>query len=185
MSPLPDAPVQLTLSIVSHGQGLLIRHLLGDLRRPPGVSFEILLTLNIPEDESFLAGFEDLPIRVLRNASVKGFGANHNAAFAASTAPAFAIVNPDIRFPAGDLSVLLAVFADARVGACGPTIVSDTAKSPGWSNVTRSSHPVRTRCFFAASSSAFFRSASSFAALMVRGSLGPSFGGLPHSGTGR
>lgn len=113
-----------TLSVVSHGQALMIRHLLSDIQRGVDCSFEIILTLNLPEDESFLDAFKDLPIHVIRNASPKGFGANHNAAFVASRGGHFVVVNPDIR--ARDFSLLPLLFAlnRSRVGACGPVVLS-------------------------------------------------------------
>lgn len=113
-----------TLSIVSHGQGHLIRHLLEDLQALKDVDFDIVLTLNIPEDESYFKAFPELPIRVIRNSQPKGFGANHNAASAQSTSAIFVIVNPDIRMPQPALDGLLSRFDDPRVGACAPLVRS-------------------------------------------------------------
>lgn len=113
-----------SLSIVSHGQGALIRDLLNDLQTLSGAPFEIVLTLNIQEDETFLAPFDGLPLRVVRNAAVKGFGANHNAAFAITRGTVFVIVNPDIRAPALTLTPLLAVLDRPDVGACAPVVLS-------------------------------------------------------------
>lgn len=112
----------LSLSIVSHGQGALIKNLLVDSRSFRGPSFEILLTLNIPEDKSFLDGFSDLPITVIENASPKGFGDNHNAAFRHSRGQAFAIVNPDIRAQGLDLTPLYKAAMHPSVGACAPRV---------------------------------------------------------------
>lgn len=120
---LADVIVTLTLSIVSHGQGNLIRHLLGDLCRLnlPGIS--IILTLNIPEDEAWLAAAEGLPVRIIRNDRPLGFGANHNQAFACSTDDLFCVVNPDIRLPDDSLARLPLYFEDPRVAACAPLVV--------------------------------------------------------------
>jgi N-acetylglucosaminyl-diphospho-decaprenol L-rhamnosyltransferase len=120
-----DAALPLvSLSIVSHGQGPLIRDLLNDLQTLSGTPFEIILTLNIPEDEIFLAPFVDLPLRVVRNTAVKGFGANHNAAFAITRGSVFVIVNPDIRAPALTLEPLLAVLDRPGVGVCAPVVLA-------------------------------------------------------------
>lgn len=113
-----------SLSIVSHGQGALIRDLLKDLRTLSGAPFEIILTLNIPEDESFLVRYADLPLRVVRNTTVKGFGANHNAAFAIARGSVFVIVNPDIRASDLTLQPLLEVLNRPSVGACAPVVLS-------------------------------------------------------------
>lgn len=112
-----------SLSIVSHGQGTIIRHLLSDCRGFAGASFEILLTLNIPEDKHFYADFTDLPLRIIENKQPKGFGANHNAAFKQSRGEVFIVVNPDIRAPAHDLSSLVSLAMRPDVGACAPIVL--------------------------------------------------------------
>jgi GT2 family glycosyltransferase len=119
---------EITLSVVSHGQGNLIRNLFEDISRRIDVSYEIILTLNIPEDEGFISEFPQLPIQVIRNAKAKGFGANHNAAFLMSTADHFAVVNPDIRADEVVLRPLLKVLSVGGVGACGPAIYSSCGK---------------------------------------------------------
>lgn len=113
----------ITLSIVSHSQACLIRALFSDLAKMADSNFEVVLTINIPEDESFYDGF-DFPIRVIRNTEPKGFGANHNAAFAQSRSKWFAIVNPDIRMEAVKLHTLLLPFDDEEVAAVAPLVVS-------------------------------------------------------------
>ena len=119
-----EVPPTATLSVVSHGQGNLLHDLLADLRRGLGCSYEVIVTLNIPEDERFLAEFADLPIRVVRNVLPKGFGANHNAAFCISRSQRFVIVNPDIRFDSFSLHPLLELVDSSHVGACGPLVLS-------------------------------------------------------------
>lgn len=115
---------KLSISIVSHGQGHLIRHLLEDCRTFSGSSFEVLLTLNIPEDKAFISDFKDLPITLIENQQPKGFGENHNAAFKCSRGDVFIVVNPDIRAPKLDLSNLIALSEQPKVGACAPRVLS-------------------------------------------------------------
>lgn len=119
--------IQFTLSIVSHGQGELIQFLLNDLAKLPAQNFEILITLNIPEDETpyHCSG---LPIRMIRNGAPKGFGANHNAAFCMSSAKYFVVVNPDIRVNALDLQNLTLPFQDQSVAVVAPVVVSIDGK---------------------------------------------------------
>ncbi len=117
-------PVRFTVSIVSHGSGTLLPGLLADLRRTLPQESELLLTFNVPEDESFLGAFGDLPLRILRNDAPKGFGANHNQAFAASRGAYFVIVNPDVRLPCSPFDALALAVSDASVGACAPRVVS-------------------------------------------------------------
>lgn len=118
------AAPQLSLSVVSHGQGQIVRHLLADLRQLKDCTFEILLTVNIPEDLGFLEAFADLPLRLLHSPVARGFGANHNAAFAVSRGRCFAVVNPDIRAPQLALQPLLQLLQDPQVGVCAPEVVS-------------------------------------------------------------
>lgn len=115
---------RLSLSIVSHGQGHLIKNLLADFRALRGLSFEILLTLNIPEDKSFVGDFKDLPITLIENQHPKGFGANHNTAYKYSSGDIFAVVNPDIRAPNLDLSNLIILSEQQKVGACAPLVLN-------------------------------------------------------------
>jgi len=115
----PDA----SLSIVSHGQGHLIKYLLQDIARGIDISYELIITLNIPEDETFLFAFQDLPIKIIRNSVKKGFGKNHNAAFSIASGRYFIVVNPDMRIPSGQgLSPLLGAFKDEHCGACAPRL---------------------------------------------------------------
>ena len=132
-----------TLSIVSHGQSRLVAPLLTELQPLIAGGAEVILTINIPEEESAIGGY--LPrLGVQRNACPRGFGANHNTAFEQSSRPFFAVVNPDIRLQALDFNALLAPFADRRVGACAPMVidsagmVQDSARRfPTWSVLVR------------------------------------------------
>jgi N-acetylglucosaminyl-diphospho-decaprenol L-rhamnosyltransferase len=121
-----DTPT-ITVSVVSHGQGTLIANLLEDLAQPgwnEGQGFEVVVTLNIPEDEAWLASERPYPIRVLRNEVAKGFGANHNAAFEVARGRFFAVVNPDIRLADFQIGDLLDALARPDAGVCGPLVLS-------------------------------------------------------------
>ena len=84
-----------TISIVSHGHGPLLNRLLGDLDRQADLAgVRVVLTLNIPEAVD-IAVFHRLEIEVIQNVTPRGFGANHNAAFALCSTPWFLILNPD------------------------------------------------------------------------------------------
>jgi GT2 family glycosyltransferase len=86
-------------------------------------NFEVLITVNLPEDEF---PFQDhpFPLRIIRNISPKGFGANHNAAFDQSTSQWFAVVNPDIRISSLDLEKLISPFQNQLVAAVAPVVLS-------------------------------------------------------------
>lgn len=137
-----DVP-KLTLSIVSHGQAELVRPLLLELAALPHREFEVILTINIPEDERPYA-VSGLSVTVIRNDVAKGFGANHNAAFRESQAPYFAVVNPDIRLGQTDPISLLKGFTDPRTAICAPLVINslgeveDSARRfPTWSSLTQ------------------------------------------------
>jgi len=96
---LPDTMTRLTISIVSHGQGDLVGLLLEDLAKQDFSSLEsieVIVTLNIPENESFLKNHLGR-VTVFRNLRPIGFGANHNQAFASSSSDFFVVLNPDVR----------------------------------------------------------------------------------------
>jgi len=44
-----SAAPELSVSVVSHGHGLMLRELLGDLAGISGVSFEVIITVNVPD----------------------------------------------------------------------------------------------------------------------------------------
>jgi N-acetylglucosaminyl-diphospho-decaprenol L-rhamnosyltransferase len=103
---MPAAPA-ITLSIVSHRQAGLIRPLLQDIQEGcAGGGLEVVLTLNLPETLPFSPKSYDFPVRVLSNPAPRGFGANHNRAFASARGDFFCVLNPDIRFSGDPFSPL-------------------------------------------------------------------------------
>lgn len=109
--------------MVSHGQANLIRDLLSDFAALPCHDFEVIVTLNLPEDESLYLGF-DVPLKLIKNESHRGFGGNHNVAFLASEGLFFAVVNPDIRFHSLDVFELLSPFSAKNAAAVAPLVYS-------------------------------------------------------------
>lgn len=88
----------ITFSIISHNQIELackaISSIIKNFTDP-----KIILTINIPEDLSPLKKISnhcDIHLTVIKNKYPKGFGSNHNAAFAKIDTPYFCICNPDI-----------------------------------------------------------------------------------------
>lgn len=115
--------MKFSISIVSHRSGPLVANLLEDLKRHLPERAEILLTLNCPENEDFLAHGRDLPLTVLRNLHPLGFGANHNQAFAVSRGERFVVVNPDIRLHKPPWQTLEEAFSQCA-GACAPQVLA-------------------------------------------------------------
>ena len=113
-----------SLSVVSHGQSQLVEKLLHDLALMDSGNLEVLLTLNIPETLVFDSADYPFPVRVINNPTPKGFGANHNQAFALSGAPYFCVVNPDIRLTDSPFQSLLDCLNDESVGIAAPMVLN-------------------------------------------------------------
>lgn len=112
----------LTLSIVSHGQAGLVKSLLNDLKTISDVSFEIIVTINIPEIIDF--DVSGLSVHLIKNESPKGFGQNHNAAFSFASGLYFAVVNPDIRVENFRFATIFDTISNNKAGACSPEVRS-------------------------------------------------------------
>jgi N-acetylglucosaminyl-diphospho-decaprenol L-rhamnosyltransferase len=114
----------ISISIVSHGQGDLVSEVLADLARfADSVPIEVILTRNIPEQLPFSVEDIPYPVKVVVNASPKGFGANHNAAFRIAEGKWFCVMNPDIRLNGNPFPDLLACLANSSVGVAAPLVL--------------------------------------------------------------
>ena len=119
-----DRERQVTVSVVSHGQGTLVMALLGDLNRYSQKRIEVIITINVMEVLPFDGMDYDFPLRIVRNKRPRGFGANHNAAFALRRCPYFCILNPDIRVDSDPFWPLLSLLANPKVGVVAPLVRS-------------------------------------------------------------
>lgn len=117
-----------SISIVSHNQISMIEHLLDDLNKIDGDLFEVILTHNIKERDLSINKYR-YPLKIIKNVEAKGFGANHNAAFAVSAGNFFAVVNPDIRLCFHDFSPLRLLFEDPKVAVVAPMVRSPQGKT--------------------------------------------------------
>ena len=119
------------MSVVSHGQAQLVKLLLDDLKKLT-VSKDIVvtLTLNIPETLPFDAATFPFHVRIEKNEKVKGFGANHNAAFQKhqNDSTYFCVVNPDIRINKDPFAALIACLKNDAIGLVAPMIVGENGK---------------------------------------------------------
>lgn len=93
---------RIAVSIISHRQASLLPPLFDDLAAQTAeVELSVFLTINVPEALSFDDTQFPFALTIIHNAAKKGFGANHNAAFAKMArdgdADYFCVVNPDIR----------------------------------------------------------------------------------------
>lgn len=121
MRELHNHPCPVTVSVVVHGQWHLLEPLLDQLQRHcRQVVDQIILTVNRPESGIRTEGWS-IPVRRIDNPSPRGFGANHNAAFAHCRSPWFLVLNPDIRL-GGDILGELLARALPRAGLLTPRI---------------------------------------------------------------
>jgi len=115
----------LVISIVSHGQGNLIRSLLLDIALLDLSIFGsvlVVVTVNIPEDESYLECCSH-DLVVFHNVRPLGYGANHNQAFSPFRSDFFLVLNPDLRITNFDFGLLVSGFVD-NVGLVAPAVIS-------------------------------------------------------------
>ena len=116
--------VHLSISIVSHGHAQHVQRLLVDLARCAPPACEVLLTLNLPEQVDLPAQMP-FALRIIDNASPKGFAANHNHAFSVSRGDYFVILNPDVRLSENPFPALLTMLARTPQAIVAPLIVND------------------------------------------------------------
>ena len=116
--------MNLSVSVVSHGQAALVSQLLDDLAAVRSSDLEVILTVNVPERLELRAERYPFPLRVEYNSRRKGFGANHNAAFAVARGRFFAVLNPDIRMRDDPFGALCTAAAQPGVGVVVPLVLS-------------------------------------------------------------
>lgn len=119
---MPDSVMPasaVTVSIVSHGHGAMVWSLVDCLLALPEAP-RLIVTLNIPE--AVPAGIEDRAV-LISNSTPKGFGANHNAAFAQCDTPFFCVLNPDIELIDNPFPALCAQLETVSAGLCAPLIL--------------------------------------------------------------
>lgn len=113
---------QVTVSVVSHGQGHLVAGLLADLAACAQIA-EVIVTMNVPEPDIACPDSLRSRLRFVRNLEPLGFGANHNQAFALCRTPFYGVVNPDVRLLANPFSALLRLLDDKETGLAVPAVV--------------------------------------------------------------
>ena len=116
-------PGLVSISIVSHGHAQLLATLLDDLRKHRSTQIEVILTLNVEESLPFDPDSFPFSVTVIRNASPRGFAANHNSAFRSARGEYFCVLNPDIRLNADPFPALIAELKDKSVGLVAPLIL--------------------------------------------------------------
>lgn len=114
----------ISISVVSHAQAKLVSVLLRDLVRiAKETPFEILLTKNLPENMPDFDVPSNCSFRVIENQVPRGFGHNHNAAFALANSDYFCVLNPDIRMLDNPFPELLKALSDPSNAIAAPQIL--------------------------------------------------------------
>ena len=123
MPATPDASV--TLSVVSHGHAAMLAGLLAEAATIPAVA-EVIVTVNVPERQIAVPATLTGRVRWRHNSAPRGFGANHNAAFAECHTPYFCVVNPDIALRGDPFPALLACLHESGAAVAAPrSLASD------------------------------------------------------------
>jgi N-acetylglucosaminyl-diphospho-decaprenol L-rhamnosyltransferase len=113
------------ISVVSHGQAEIAANFLRSLAAvAPGVVGQLIYTRNIPETAPPLPELGSVELITIDNAEPRGFGHNHNAAFARCTRPFFCVVNPDILLPADPFGALLRCLENPAIGVVAPVVTN-------------------------------------------------------------
>lgn len=110
----------ISVSIVSHAHGAMVEKLIRALLDCPEVR-QVILTRNVPE---ILDIATDARIVSIDNPAPKGFGANHNAAFALCDQPFFCPVNPDIELPANPFPELVKSASVSGAAIVAPLVIA-------------------------------------------------------------
>jgi len=119
---------KLSLSIVSHGHHAHVAILLQQLAKLERRDFEVILTLNLPEPDFVALDKLPFPVRLIENSVPKGFGANHNSAFAESSGDYFVILNPDIELLEDPFGPLLELAERDSLNICAPVILDSDGR---------------------------------------------------------
>ena len=114
----------IVLSVVSHGQGELVRDLLTDIAALCPTDLRIVLTVNVEEELPFDVSGYAIPIEVVRNERPKGFGANHNQAFRRVPGDYFCVVNPDIRLNDNPFDLLIRCLHATNSSLAVPVVIN-------------------------------------------------------------
>jgi N-acetylglucosaminyl-diphospho-decaprenol L-rhamnosyltransferase len=108
----------------------LVHRLLSDLvNLNSPLVVHVVLTHNSSDDRSEFTDSLKHAVKQLRltqivNVSPRGFGANHNAAFAICTEPFFAVLNPDLHLPSDPFGKLIDAFGDIQCGLVAPRVLA-------------------------------------------------------------
>jgi len=114
----------ITISIVSHGHGVMVSDLCNKLLFSAEIK-KVIVTLNIPEAVS-LPNLDNL--KIIRNETPKGFASNHNAAFGLCDTEYFIVLNPDVELDPAILQKLKKCVVNTGAKLVAPLVRSKTGE---------------------------------------------------------
>lgn len=122
--------MDISISVVSHGQIAWVAELLRDLEKHcADARFELILTLNRHETIPFTLEQFSYPVTLLRNERPLGFAANQNQAFRRAVGRYFCVINPDIRLLSNPFPNLLAGLNEFSAGVAAPLVLGEAGKA--------------------------------------------------------
>lgn len=114
----------LSVSVVSHGHGVMVTKLIESLLTFDEVS-HIYCTINVPENVSLPKSSR---VTIIKNSHPKGFGQNHNFASTLSSSEFFCPINPDINFLGNPFPRLLHSVDALKADLLAPLVVGSDGK---------------------------------------------------------
>ena len=115
---------KVTISIVSHNHGPLVKTLLDQLCMYHGHIARIIVTFNVLEKVKIKEDNYPFEVYLIYNDNPKGFGANHNQAFNYCDTEYFCVMNPDISVVEDPFLSLLRHIDNHNIAIIAPMIVT-------------------------------------------------------------
>lgn len=125
----PQSGIEWTLSIVSHGHGASVNRLLGDCRRLlDPARYEIIVTVNCPEDVPIDTTIWPGPFFLLTNSELRGFASNHNWALSRARGAYVAAIDPDLRLQVNPFADLARFLAERPMALAAPMVADSQGR---------------------------------------------------------
>ena len=114
----------ITISVVSHNQGSILRNLLKKLDKYSRFIAKVIVTFNTSEKINISSLSFSYEVVCIQNSKSKGFAENHNQAFMKCQSEFFCVMNPDIDLNIEPFENLIKCFKDSSVCVVAPQIKS-------------------------------------------------------------
>jgi GT2 family glycosyltransferase len=113
------------ISVVSHQQAAIAHRFLQTLAASGSrLVTQVVYTRNLPEPDLAALDLPGVAVVTIDNDRPRGFGENHNAAFAHCSQPFFCVVNPDILVTTDPFPALMRCLEDPGIGLVAPRVTT-------------------------------------------------------------